>query len=548
MLAVSSLEALDCQDMGMIQLLFVALFVLQGLVAPGAMAQDTSRASTPKYGGTYRRPLSNNPSTLDPALISDIYGFTVAQQIFDGLVQYDGTLTIVPAIAQSWKGSRDGLSWTFYLRKGVKFHNGREVVADDVIYSYTRILDPRTNSKAAEVFLKVKGAKEFVEGRAKAVSGFRALDRYTVQIDLTEASAPFVAGLAIGYAKVVPKESVEAFGSGFGSHPVGTGPFKFVYWKKDGEIVLDANQDYYAGRPFLDRLEYRIYPGAPMDKMFGNFENGGLEDTFVPSTEIERVQDNRRYRFVRRPTLGTRFLGINTSQGPLANPLIRQALSYAIDREALIRDIYKNRYKAASGILPPGTYGYDPQFRPFPFDPERAKALLARAGYPGGKGLPIFQLWSSVKPPDIEQEHEAIKRYWAGVGIQLELDYNTNWPSFNSQVYEGKLPIFRYSWAADLPEPDNFLYRLFYSQSRSNMTRYRNERVDRILDRARAEQVYLKRLELYREAERLIMEDAPLIPLSYLNYERLFQPYVHSVEVSALGDPYIPMRKIWLSK
>jgi len=532
----------------MIHILLLLLVFVQCLPIHVSLAQDKGQAATPKYGGTYRRPLVNNPSTLDPALIADIYGFTVAQQIFDGLVQYDGSLTIVPAIAQSWKGSRDGLSWTFFLRKGVKFHNGREVTADDVVYSFTRILDPKTSSKAAEVFLKVKGAKDVVEGRAKTVQGLRALDRYTVQIELAEASAPFVASLAMGYIKIVPREAVEELGSAFGTHPVGTGPFKFVRWKKDEEIVLEGNPDFYAGRPFLNYLEYKIFPGAPWDKIFASFENGGLEDTVIPAAELERVQDNRRYQLVRRPILGIRFLGFNTSQGPLANPLVRQTFGYAINREALVRDIHKNRYKAAYGFLPPGTYGYNPGFRPFPFDPERAKALLAKAGYPGGKGLPVFQLWSSVRPPDIENEHEAIKKYLADVGIQLELDYNTNWPSFNSQVYEGKFPIFRYGWVADVPEPDNFLYRLFYSQSRNNLTRYRNDRVDRLLDQARGEQIYLKRIELYRQAEKLIMEDAPVIPLNYQNYERLFQPYVHSVEVSALGDPYIPMRKIWLSK
>ncbi len=532
----------------MIQILLLLLVFVQCLPIHVSLAQDKGQAATPKYGGTYRRPLVNNPSTLDPALIADIYGFTVAQQIFDGLVQYDGSLTIVPAIAQSWKGSRDGLSWTFFLRKGVKFHNGREVTADDVVYSFTRILDPKTSSKAAEVFLKVKGAKDVVEGRAKTVQGLRALDRYTVQIELAEASAPFVASLAMGYIKIVPREAVEELGSAFGTHPVGTGPFKFVRWKKDEEIVLEGNSDYYAGRPFLNYLEYKIFPGAPWDKIFASFETGGLEDTVIPAAELERVEDNRRYQFVRRPILGIRFLGFNTSQGPLANPLVRQTFGYAINREALVRDIHKNRYKAAYGFLPPGTYGYNPEFRPFPFDPEQARALLAKAGYPGGKGLPVFQLWSSVRPPDIEREHEAIKKYLADVGIRLELDYNTNWPSFNSQVYEGKFPIFRYGWVADVPEPDNFLYRLFYSQSRNNLTRYRNDRVDRLLDQARGEQIYLKRIELYRQAEKLIMEDAPVIPLNYQNYERLFQTYVHSIEVSALGDPYIPMRKIWLAK
>lgn len=532
----------------MIQVILLLAILIQGIPSTAAWAQDKGQAATPKFGGTYRRPLGNNPSTLDPASIADTYGFTVAQQIFDGLVQYDGSLAIIPAIAQSWKGSRDGLSWTFYLRKGVKFHNGREVVADDVVFSFTRILDPKTNSKAAEVFLKVKGAKDFVEGRTKTVQGLRALDRHTVQIELAEASAPFVASLAIGYAKIVPKEAIEELGPLFGSRPVGTGPFRFIHWKKDEEIVLEANRDYFAGRPFLDRLEYRIFPGTPMDKMFANFEKGELEDTFIPAEELERVQDSRRYQFVRRPILGVRFLGVNTMPGPLANRLVRQAFSYAIDREALARDIQKNRYKPGYGFLPPGTYGYDPQFRLYSYDPERARTLLAKAGYPGGKGLPVFQLWSSVRPPDVEREHEAIKKYLAQIGIQIELQYNTNWPSFNGQVYEGKFPIFRYGWVADVPDPDNFLYRLFHSQSRNNLTRYRNDRVDRILDRARAEQEYLKRIDLYREAERLIIEDAPVIPLNYYSYERLFQSYVHSIEVSALGDPYIPMRKIWLAR
>jgi peptide/nickel transport system substrate-binding protein/oligopeptide transport system substrate-binding protein len=285
-----------------------------------------------------------------------------------------------------------------------------------------------------------------------------------------------------------------------------------------------------------------------MEKMFASFENGGLEDTMVPVSELERVQVSGRYQFIRRPMLGVRFFGFNTMQGPLANPLVRQAFNYAIDREAMVRDINKSRYKPGQGFLPPGTYGYDPNFRPYPFDPQQARTQLAKAGYPGGKGLPVFQIWSSVNAINNQQEHEAIKEYLAEVGIRVELHYNTNWPSFNSQVYEGKFPIFRYGWVADVPEPDNFLYRLFHSQSRNNITRYHNEQVDHLLDQARGEQIYLKRIQLYREAERLIIEDSPVIPLSYYSYEGAFQPYVRSVEVNALGDPYIPMRKIWLAK
>jgi len=523
------------------------LFVLPSLFSD-TWAQEKGRAVSPRQGGTYRRPLANNPSTLDPALITDTVGHTVAHQLFDGLVQYDSSLTIIPALAESWKASRDGLSWTFFLRKGAKFHNDREVSADDVVYSFMRILDPKVKSKAPEVLLKIKGAREYMDGRTRAVQGLRALDRYTIQIDLVEASVPFVSALAIGYYKIVPKEAVEELGTSFGARPVGTGPFKFVHWKKDDEIVLEANHSYYAGRAYLDRVEYKIYPGTRTDEMLAAFESGDLEDTFIPAAYWTRAKESKRYRYFQRPVLGLRFFGLNATHPPLDNTLIRQAFNCAIDKEAIVHDILQDRFVAGKSILPPGTYGYDPQFRPYPFDPQRARTLLAKAGFPGGKGLPVFQIWSNVRSEGIEREHEVIGRHLGEVGIRVEFSYNTNWPAFSSQVYEGKLPIFRYGWVADVPEPDDFLYRLFHSQSRNNLTRYHNPRVDRLLDKARAEQDYLRRVELYREVERLIMEDSPIIPLNYYGYERLFQPYVQSVEISALGDSYIPMRKIWLAR
>jgi peptide/nickel transport system substrate-binding protein/oligopeptide transport system substrate-binding protein len=430
----------------------------------------------------------------------------------------------------------------------VRFHHGREVTSEDVAYSFTRILDPRLRSGAAEVFYPIKGAREFAEGKARTVSGIHTPDRYTVQFELTEASAPFVSVLAIGYAKIVPREVVEEYGGTFGTRPIGTGPFKFASWKKDDAILLEANPSYYAGPPFLDRLEYRIFKGHQNEQMMRAFEAGQLEDTPVPTGELDRAQNLRQFRFIRRPVLGVRFFSFNTTYGPLGNRLVRQAFNLSIDTEALVRDVYKGRYKSGRGFLPPGTYGYDPHFNPFPFDLQRARELLAKAGYPGGKGLPVFQIWSNPRSEAIEREHEVIRQSLARVGIVAEFHYNTNWPSFRAQVLEGKLPIFRYGWVADVPEPENFLYRLFHSRGPSNFTRYGNPQVDRLLDRARAEQDYLKRIELYRQAERQIMDDSPVIPLSYYSYERLFQPYVQSVEVSALGDPYIPMRKIWLAK
>src|SRR5262249_2383712 len=193
---------------------FLLVVVLVPALLSGAGAADEGA-----NGGIYRRPLGHEPATLDPARISDIYSRSVSQQIFDGLVQFDHTLAIAPALAQFWKASRDGLTWTFTLRKGVQFHHGREVTADDVVYSFTRILHPRTRSGAADLFSAIKGAREFRDGRAAIVTGLTALDRHTVQVVLNDATLPFVSVLAVGHAKIVPKEIVERDPDGFGQRP-----------------------------------------------------------------------------------------------------------------------------------------------------------------------------------------------------------------------------------------------------------------------------------------------------------------------------------------
>src|SRR5262249_755799 len=196
------------------------------LLVAGPPAGEAARA--PADPTTYRRPLGNEPATLDPARVNDVYGRSVAQQIFDGLVRFDQTLTITPALAEFWRGWRDGLAWRFTLRKGVRFHHGREVTADDVVFSFTRILDPRLRSSAAESFLPIKGARAFQEGRAKTVAGLLVVDPRTVQITLEEAFSSFVSILALAPAKIVPRDLVDAQGEAFGLRPVRTGRSRSV--------------------------------------------------------------------------------------------------------------------------------------------------------------------------------------------------------------------------------------------------------------------------------------------------------------------------------
>ncbi len=531
-----------------VALLATILATLGALTASVLGQEGPSPTGAQRQGGVYRRPLPHNPVTLDPARPNDIYGRTIANQLFDGLVQFDGALAIRPAIAETWTASRDGLVWTFTLRRGVKFHHGREVTADDVVYSFTRIVDPKTKSAGAPLFMKIKGARQFADGQAASVEGLTATDRYTLRVTLAESQAPFVSSLAVGFAKVVPREFVEKLGEDFGRQPVGTGPFKFVEWARDKRISLAANPDYFEGRPSLDRLEYRIFNGETLDETFGEFDRGNLEDSGIPARLRPELLNGRRYQFIRRPILGIAFLGINTAEKPLDDPRVRQALNYAIDRRAIVREIYQDQYLPGVGILPPGTYGYDPKLTGYPNDSKKAAELLAAAGYPRGKGLPVIQIWSARKTEEAVAEHDAIVRSWAALGIKAEVHYNTNWPEYKAQVYAGMLPIFRYSWYADTPDPETFLGQLFDSKSTDNITRYRSPAADLLLQRARLEPDAQKKLRLYQEVERRIVSDAPLMVLSYYSYERAFQPYVKGIQVSALGDPYIPMKKIWLER
>jgi peptide/nickel transport system substrate-binding protein/oligopeptide transport system substrate-binding protein len=509
--------------------------------------QSKHTVSVPIPGGIYHKALWQEPLTLDPAFYTDIYSSYVALQIFDGLVQLEANLNVVPCIAKSWEASRDGLVWTFHLRQGVKFHHGREVHADDFVYTFTRVLDPRTASPRAWLFERVQGAAKFRAGEAERVEGLQALDAYTLQITLSQPYAPFITLLGMPQAKVVPPEEVQRLGADFGRRPVGAGPFRFVNWMAGEAITLEAHEAYFEGRPFLDRLHYRIMTNY--QSILAEFEKGALEevDLTISSPEGTPLIRDPRFRFVRKPLLTTAFLCINTSHGPLSKREVRQAINHAIDREAMIDTIRQNRQVQARGILPLGMPGYNPDLAGYAYDLPRARQLLVEAGYPEGKDLSPLELWTSSKNTAILLEQEAIKRDLERLGIRVELFRAENWEQYKTEIL-GKRPgaMYRYSWFADFPDPDNFLFSLFHSQSPGNYTNYSNPAVDHLLEQARSEGDYLKRIELYRQTEALIMADAPVVNLMYYTGEYLFQPYVQGIELNALGSRYIPMKKIWL--
>ncbi|MBM4351412.1 MAG: ABC transporter substrate-binding protein, partial [Deltaproteobacteria bacterium] len=490
--------------------LIIFITMLLFFLTPNIFPEE-KRLDPLKMGGTYRRPLEFNPKTLDPAQSIDIHAVTVIQQIFDGLVQFDKDLNVIPAIARSWKVSPNGLTYTFFLREGVKFHNGRDVTSEDFIYSFTRIIDPKTKSPAASLLDRIIGFKEFQEGKISNIKGLRIIDKYSFEIKLSGTYSPFLSILGMNKFKVLPKEEVEKPGTDFGKFPIGTGPFKFVSMKEREEIVLEANPDYFEGRPFLDKIVFKIFHGAPREKILTEFKEGGLEESFIPPEEIEEILKQRQFPFIQKPLLSLRFYGFNLRTKPLDNKKLRKAINLAIDKKFIISELHKNQFNLAKGILPPGIPGYDPKREPYPYNETLARKYLMESGY--GKEKPSIGIWSASKSEAAQNELNEIKSQLNKIGIQTTINFETNWPSFESMLRANKAPIFIYAWYADFPDPDNFLGTLFHSKSKYNYTNYHNPEVDRLLDKARGERDYLKRMEMYQKVEEIILDDAPIVPM-----------------------------------
>src|SRR5262249_39070398 len=466
---------------------------------------------TTRFGGVYRRPLTGNPSSLDPAHATDIYAHTVVNQIFDGLVQFDSHLNPVPAIAGFWEASVDGQVWLFYLRKGVRFHNGREVTTEGFVYSFPRLLDPAVRSPVTDSFKYIRGVEDFQAGKTPQVEGLQAAGRYTLQISLKEPYAPFLSALAMSNAKVVPREEVEKLGEQFGQQPVGSGPFAFVRWQQRQEIVLQAYNFYYEGRPFLDQIVFKMSVDTQFEEDFASFLKGELEETVVPSAKGEEIRKNPRYRpytYLTKPLLHLLYIGLNTQKAPFTDRKVRQAFNYAINRKAIVEEIRHGVGSVpAKGILPPGMPGYDPDLVGYYYNPRRAKQLLAEAGYPGGQGIPVLDLWFSSKEDTVRQELEAYQEDLAELGITVKIHQAADWPTFMTILEEKKPAMFRLAWYSDIPDPDNFFYPLVFSQSKINRTSYRNPQVDQLLEEARSRTDYQQRIRIYQDIEKLVLED-----------------------------------------
>lgn len=509
--------------------------------SPDSVAQNPA-FSEPKTFRFYQE----SPTSLDPALASDAYSSTIIAQIYSPLVGLTSDLEPTPQVADSWTISRDGLTYVFHIRAGVRFHHGREVTARDFAYSLTRqFKEPFRSQGLASGYLDaIDGVQEFLKGKAKRIRGIEVVDSHQLRIRLSRPYHALLSALALDQTSAVPEELLEKHGNAMLEvQPVGCGPYRFVRREGQTAVVLAANPDYFMGKPGIDTLVFYSPSGDVTVQGANALLDGRATLSAIPIDRIEEFRARGGITLLRWQDLTLSFLGMNESMPPLDDMHVRQAVAMAIDRQAML-DVQPEGKFLAQGIVPAGLPGYSPVQRTYPHDLEKARRLLAEAGYGPGHPLPPLHLYRrATTDPKLLEIDSTMVRSLAEAGISLQV-HELNWDKLNDMIIARKAPLFSLSWVADIPDPDTFLRALFYSSSASNYFHYANARVDSLLDVARAAVDPVVRQTAYDGAEKTILHDAPFVPLFHPTSFVALRDNVVGLEMNPLGISTLAMEKL----
>ena len=519
----------------------------------------SSHVENPEDPQVFHMNLDAGLSTLDPAYARDQSSMWMSSQIFEGLVTLDDQLNIQPAIAKSWELDSSGTIYTFHIDTSIKFHESplfdrndqRKVNARDIEYSFSRICDPETASSGQWIFNgKIAGLEAFKENKADKISGFEAVNDSTFIIRLERPFPPFLSLLAMPYGFIVPQEVIESKGEDFSQQPIGTGPFRFYRWESGDFLILHKNPDYrYPELPKLAAIKvsfissrlsaFIAFVQGELD-MLNALDDSYKDEILYPNGKLKERYASQ-YNILTAPQLNTEYLGILVdkqlaAEHPLLSTQIRMAMNYAIDREKLVAYLLNGMgYPAEAGFIPQGMPGYSKEASPgYTYQPEKARKLLAEAGYPEGDGLPEITLYSTQKYATIS---EFIQKSFENIGLSLKVQ-NLQGGALRKEIYNSRINLWRASWIADYPDGENYM-ALFYSQNHSpsgpNTTHFSNSRLDELYQASLLESVDSLRHQIYHQMEKIMLSEAPIIPLYYDKSIRLVQPYIHGMSSNPMN-------------
>ncbi len=510
----------------------------------------------PKGHTVFRYNEASGITSLDPAFSKDLPNIWATNQLFNGLVQLDEKLRVNPCIARDWDISQDGMTYTFHIRRDVRFHDhpafsggkGRAVVAGDFVYSFLRIADEKTASPGAWVFAHV--------ARRNGQWAFFAPDDSTLTITLRQPFTPFAGLLSMQYCSVVPKEVTEYYGKDFRSHPVGTGPFQFKYWKEGVKLVLVKNPDYFEkedGRPlpYLDAVAVTFLAdrqSAFLEFVKGNIDfmsglDPGYKDELLTRDGKLNPRYADRFNMLTMPYLNTEYLGfmvdperLSAEMKALSDKRVRQAINYGFDRVKMIRYLRNNiGIPGIYGIIPPGMPAFDSLVvQGYSYDPDKARKLLAEAGYPNGERLPEITLSTTADYVDL---CKFIQSQLGELGIRIEIDVAPS-ATLRELKAQAKLPFFRASWIADYPDEENYL-SLFYGPnfcpSGPNYTHFSDKHFDGMYEQSLRETNDSLRYRLYLDMDQIIILESPVVILYYDQVMRFVQKNIEGIGINPVN-------------
>lgn len=494
--------------------------------------ETAAPAEVPPAHGTLRL-AGVDPYTLDPGLAAEMTSHTYITQIFGGLVRLDEDLRVVPDIAERWEISPDGTTYTFYLRRDVNFHDGRPVNTADVVYSWERACTPATGSSVAATYLgDIVGVKDMLAGRVTSISGVRTPDDYTIEVTIDAPKSYFLSKLTYPTTYVLDEENV-AEGEDWWRHPNGTGPFRLVEWEQGETLVMERNETYHGRVASLERVEYHLWSGMPMNM----YETDEIDVTGVSVFYIDRVQDPAGPFYGQlqvTPELSFSFFGFNTTTAPFDDVHVRRAFTYALDKEKIVSIMYRDLVESAGGILPPGIPGYNENLAGLEFNVERAREELALSRYGGASALPPITMTTAGYGGNIGLNIEAAIVQWRE-NLGAEVTVRQLEPErYFYNLTEEKDEMFEMGWIADYPHPQDFLDILFRTGQENNFAEYSNPALDALLDEA-AITGDAAGIELYRRAEEILVEDAACLPLWFGQNYILVKARVQGYKLNAMG-------------
>ena len=492
-------------------------------------------------------------ASLDPVFAKNQSIMWVAHQLYNTLVEVDDSLHIIPSIASRWEVSADRLSYIFHLRNDIFFHDdpafvngkGRKMIAEDIAYSFSRIIDKQIASPGSWIFNR----------KADTLQPFKAIDDSTFQLKLQRPYNPVLGILSMQYCSIVPKEAVEKYGPGFRRHPVGTGPFQFVAWEEGQALVLKKNERYFEKDsmgnrlPYLDGIKVTFYDSKATEFLlfrqkkleFINDIDASFKDEVLTKKGTLRKEWEGKIELQTSPYLNIEYLGIlvdpsNTllKNSPMRLRQVRQAINYGFDRRKMILYLRNSLgTPAESGFVPMGLPSFDSSLvKGYHYDPAKSKQLLAMAGYPDGKNLPTIKLYTISNYAEMGN-FIAKQLEETGIPVQVEVVQKSLLLDMTSN---SRASFFRGSWIADYPDAENYL-SVFYSGNPAppNYTRYNNPAFDALLEKALTEVRDSLRYQLYRQADQLMINDAPVVPLWYDKVVHLVQTNVKGFTANALN-------------